>query len=50
MSHGTLNKKPHCRYLSEFWTWFTLKGRKNICIFGNVKHITNNSKKRNSGK
>ena len=53
MRYGALNNAPHRSYLTEFWNFgyiLRVKQKENYLYIGKCKIITNNSKKRNSGK
>ena len=53
MRYRALNNAPHRRYLTEFWNFgygLRVKRKENYLYIGKCNNITNNSKKRNSGK
>ena len=53
MRYSALNNPPHRRYLTEFWNFghgLRVKRKENYFYIGKCNNITNNSKKRNSGK
>ena len=53
MRYSAVNNAPHRRYLTEFWNFghdLRVKRQENYLYIDKCNNITNNSKKRNSGK
>ena len=53
MRYSALNDAPHHRYLTEFWNFgygLGVKRKESYLYIWKCNNITNNSKKRNSGK